>query len=412
MLNCLTNIRDAATMERDARQLLKKYHAGTCTEEERLIVEDWYLQWQKDAPGLEGQEQQSVKEHVWNRIMKQHKKRYMLRLIGAAASVAFFFFFAAVFLHVGSDGPGLQTKESLLVADPSTRVQDVKPGGNKAMLMLSDGRTVVLDEMADGAITQIAGMTITKTANGQLIYEMDAAQSVADATGYIPKFNQITTPRGGQYQIILPDGTNVWLNSASSLKYPVRFDEAERRVELTGEAYFEVNTKTSPSGDKIPFFVEAGAQTIEVLGTQFNINSYTDEAVVKTTLLEGSVRISLNTSVKQRITSEKAAQDVILRPNQQAILNGNAIDVVKVKAAESIAWKEGYFSFNGADLATVMRQLARWYDVEVVYEGAIPAGTYSGKVYRNMTLSKVLEILTYAEVKFRISGKQLIILSP
>lgn len=302
-----------------------------------------------------------------------------------------------------------------LTLQPSTpivenRIQnDAVPGGNKAILTLADGRKISLIDANRGELAEQSGIRITKAADGQLVYEvrhLEGGRTERSLPAVGMTYNTIETPRGGQYQVILPDGTKVWLNAASSLKYPVQFTKNARRVELIGEAYFEVNSLKSAKGDRVPFFVSTSTQTVEVLGTRFNINSYEDEEIVKTTLIEGSVHVFANS---EKIAGTIQNTGVLLKPDQQSILKGSYFNVTTVDAEASIAWKNGYFSFTHADLETVMRQLSRWYDVDVVYEGEIPQGTFTGKVYRDMNISKVLEILTYTRVNFRIEGKKMII---
>lgn len=396
-------------MEKDAKELLKKYTAGTCTEAEKAMVESWYLQWGGDKPNLSQEKRAEVKEEVWQQLSRSDATRrwplFRLSYLAIAAAAVMLFALVGGILFLYQDTSS-NSKPRVLGLTPAQ--EEVRPGGNKALLTLADGTTVALDDGFSGEILKTAGLIVRKTADGQLIYEIDPDEINPSLTNGSPRYNRIFTPRGGQYQIILPDQTKVWLNSASSLKYPMQFTDKERRVELTGEAYFEVNSQETESGRKIPFLVETGEQTIEVLGTHFNVNSYADEGPIKTTLLEGSVRVFIN-GTDERNQLGEANRGVLLKPNQQAVFKDGAWDVVNTSSDESIAWKEGYFSFYEADLASVMRQLARWYDVDVIYESTIPKGTYSGKVYRNMDLTKVLDILTYAEVKFKIVGKTIII---
>src|SRR5690606_22892486 len=277
---------------------------------------------------------------------------------------------------------------------------DLTPGGNRATLTLADGRIVALDKSSNGLIAESERMKVNKTADGLIVYNLTKS---SQSKGKSPRYNVITTPRGGQFQIILSDGTKVWLNAASTLRYPENFESDRRNVELLGEAYFEVSNQKSDLGKTTPFLVHTALQTVEVLGTHFNINSYQDEGVEKTSLLEGSVKVTINSS-----ESKKA---VVLKPNQQSTLNGLTLDVSAIDSDEIVAWKNGYFSFEGANIEEVMRQLSRWYDVDIVYEGNIPEGKFTGKVYRNMNLSKVLDILYYAKVNFRIEGKKMFIFS-
>lgn len=269
---------------------------------------------------------------------------------------------------------------------------DVAPGGNKAVLTLADGSQITLDSAGNGVLAQQGGSRVTKLANGQLAY---------DNSGTSPEkilYNTMTTPRGGQYKLLLPDGTTVWLNAGSSITYPTGFTGKERNVSITGEAYFEVSRN-----EKMPFRVTANNTTIEVLGTHFNINAYKDEASINTTLLEGSVRVLAYD------------RDLLLRPGQQAKVDRARAGIeVKdhVNAADVIAWKEGYFSFNDADLPTVMRQLARWYDVEVTYEGKIPDRVFTGEIGRGLTLTQVLKGLSTTRIKYRIENGRRIIIQP
>ena len=211
-------------------------------------------------------------------------------------------------------------------------------------------------------------------------------------------YNTVSTPRGGQYEVILPDGTQVWLNAASSLKFPTAFIGKERNVELTGEAYFEVSKNKA-----MPFHVSAAGQVIEVLGTHFNVNAYTDETLLKTTLLEGSVKVN------------KGISFATLKPGQQSTINNNEITpVIKIAevtdADEVMAWKDGKFYFNNADIKTVMRQIGRWYNVDIEYAGKIPGNDgFTGTFSRNMTASKALKILAFSGVDFKIEGRKIIV---
>ena len=227
--------------------------------------------------------------------------------------------------------------------DPVDKVAaDLPPGGNKAILMLANGATIVLDSAKDGIIAQQGHSAVVKTANGELLYQREESPA---AGGY----NTIATPRGGQYQVVLPDGTRVWLNAGSSIRFPTNFSGNRREVEMTGEVYFEVKHQ-----DHQPFVVHAGNSQIEDIGTHFNVNAYSDEPEMKTTLIEGAVRI----------------KDVVLRPGEQLGLDSNGREqlVSHADIDEAMAWKNGLFVFNGADIETVMRSIGRWYDVSIVYE--------------------------------------------
>ena len=259
---------------------------------------------------------------------------------------------------------------------------------NKAILTLSDGSTIILDDAKNGQVAQQGGTQIAKLANGQLVY------NALDGKPAEVVFNTLTTPRGGQFKLTLPDGSEVWLNASSSIKYPTAFIGNERKVEISGEAYFEIVHNAAK-----PFKVSVNGMEVKVLGTHFNINAYNDEASVKTTLLEGSISLT------------KADAATTLKPGQQAQLgNGGNIKVIdNVDIDQVVAWKNGYFSFNRADLQTVMRQIARWYDVDISYEGKIPERQFGGKIDRNSNASEVLKILEESKVHFRIEEKKIIV---
>lgn len=390
--------------QKDALELLKKYRSGTCTDEEKALVEFWYLEWRGEAPDPETDELKAVMERTWKELSArpENQKAFSFQLRFVAAAFTLCILSVSLWFSLSRK----PAEKTTLQAIPPVVAHDALPGSNKAVLRLADGKVITLDEAKNGKLAEVEGMKIRKTADGQIVYEVASADGGSVSTPNTPsKYNEISTPRGGQYQVTLPDGTNVWLNAASSLKYPVKFEEQVRRVELRGEAYFEVSKVTSTHETKIPFIVDAPSQSVEVLGTRFNINSYEDEAGVKTTLLEGSVRVS----VKQ--DEARSEVSLLLIPDQQAVLSGGKLILQKVKAKEMVAWKDGYFSFDHADIKTIMRQLARWYDLQVVYEGEVSPTTFSGKVYRNMNLSKVLEVLAFSQVNFRIEGKKIMIFS-
>ncbi|QNA43707.1 FecR family protein [Lacibacter sediminis] len=267
--------------------------------------------------------------------------------------------------------------------------QDHLPGGDRAVLTLADGSSIVLDSAGNGMLAQQGTTEIIKKEDGQLLYN-----SQDNATEEIA-YNLLQTPRGGQYKITLPDGSKVWLNAASSLKYPVVFSGKERRVEITGEAYFEI------AKDALrPFKVQLNQMEVEVLGTHFNINSYTDEETVRTTLLEGRVKVTA------------ASESKFLQPGQQAQLkpSGNMKIVNDANLEETVAWKDGNFQFENSDIKSVMRQLSRWYDVEISYQGNISTH-FIGGISRNVKLSQVLSMLQQTgEVRFIIEGKKIIVM--
>lgn len=271
-------------------------------------------------------------------------------------------------------------------------IGDVGPGGNKAILKLADGTSVVLDDAANGTIATQGNSTVQKLNNGELAYN-NSAQRIS-----VPLYNTISTPRGGQYSVMLPDGSRVWLNAESSLYFPTAFTGKERLVTLSGEAYFEIAHNT-----KMPFKVQVNDMTVEVLGTHFNIMGYDNEAVTHTTLLEGSVKVLHNNNEKSLVK---------LVPGQQATLKkGSGVFRVGDADVELVtAWKNGMFEFSGDEIQTIMRQIERWYDVDVQYAGKIPEGHYSGSVGRENNLLKVLRIFEESDLRFKIEGKKLTVL--
>ena len=373
----------------DAKELLVKYKSGNCTAAEKAIVETWYLQFEEQAPQvLSDTELQDATDRIWDRL-PIHEENLVRRKLWPRIGIA-----AAILLMISSgiyffNDFGFNHPDLLVHTD---KTQQILPGGNKATLTLADGRKITLDGAVNGELAEQSGIIITKTKDGQLVYTVsDKGSSLNNGKATM---NVVSTPKGGQYQVNLPDGTKVWLNAASSLSYPAVFTGAERKVSLTGEAYFEV-AKVHPAKT---FKVSAAKQTVEVLGTHFNINSYSDEPAVKTTLLEGSVKVSAI-----------ASGDIFLKPGQQAVLLENQLNVNLANTEDAVAWKNGMFRFKDADLQTVMRSVARWYDVEVSYEGNLPGRQFSGEIHRDINLSEVLDILSFFKVHFKIEGKKIIV---
>ncbi len=268
---------------------------------------------------------------------------------------------------------------------------DVAPGGDNAVLTLADGSQVVLNDTENGKIIEEQGISITKTKDGQLIYKIkDPELNAAVKTATIATYNTITTPRGGQYQIMLPDGTKVWLNASSSLKFPTSFVANYRDVELMGEAYFEV-----AKNKEKPFVVNVDKMKVEVLGTHFDVMAYPDEKTINTTLIEGSVKVVQNNESR------------VLVPGQQAVV-GDGIQVVKA-SDDVIAWKNGLTSFNDADIRTIMRQVARWYDIEVVYKGEIPRRLFTGQISRKANLSELIRIIELSDIHLKLQGNVIVV---
>jgi transmembrane sensor len=269
-------------------------------------------------------------------------------------------------------------------------VKDIKPGCDKAVLTLSNGDSITLDSAHVGVLTQQGIVVVLDSGKGQLVYTVATSSKLSAASKVT--YNTLTTPRGGQYQLTLPDGTKVWLNAASSLTYPTAFSGNERTVQMTGEAYFEVT-----HDKKRPFKVKVGGQVIEDIGTHFNVNAYTDEPVQTTTLLEGAVRVGGH----------------VLKPGEKAsVATSGTVHVSKGDPEQAIAWKNGLFDFTDNDLPTVLRQLARWYNVDIRYEGKIPDRQFTGMIGRSLTLDQVLKGLTREDIQYRIEEGNHLIITP
>jgi transmembrane sensor len=274
----------------------------------------------------------------------------------------------------------------------------ILPAGNKAILILSNGNKIVLDSAANGLLAQQDLTKINKSGNGQLVYspfaDLGTTEGVAGKEA-ATVYNTLTTPRGGFYQLRLPDGTRVWLDAASSITYPVVFHGRERSVDLTGEAYFEVAQNKS-----MPFIVHTPRSAVTVLGTEFNVNAYVDEKDIRTTLISGAVKFSASPTEK------------LLHPGQQSVFDPltRELTVQTVDVEQAIAWKNGLFEFDQTDLATIMRQIARWYDVDVSYQtGKYDHIRFGGGISRKLELSYVLRMLETNGVHFAIVAKKIII---
>lgn len=284
-------------------------------------------------------------------------------------------------------------------AEPKT---DLKPGRNGAFLVLGDGTIINLDSAGNGVLA-FQGKTKVLNQNGSVSYEKTGLSQKE------PLYNTIQTPRGRQYSLILSDGSKVWLNAASSIRYPTFFTAEERRVEITGEVYFEIAAgfRKSKTGlqEKIPFVVKFNTVSgkpgaIQVMGTHFNVNTYGDDKEIKATLLEGSIRMDVD------------HQQVLLAPGQQLTMDKkgqlNLLEDVNVDA--EMAWKDGYFSFKGTGMYTLMNEIGRWYDVDVEYAGRIPDRKFGGEISRSSNASQVLKIMEESDVRFKIEEKKIIVL--
>jgi transmembrane sensor len=293
-----------------------------------------------------------------------------------------------------------------IIEKPASRVyvhatsEDILPGGNKAILTLTDGKRINLSDANAGVLIERSEISIEKTMDGELVYKILSADSTESGKNGVNQqlvlgTNTLSTPSGGQYQIILSDGTKVWLNAASTLRFPTVFNGSQRIVELSGEGYFDVVKSAGK-----PFIVKTNNVQIKVLGTQFNINSYKDESSIKTTLIKGSVQVNLG------------YQQCILEPGHETEASNKSLSIPKTADIKSaISWKDGYFHFKNTPLVSVMRQISRWYDVKVVYQGPINTEDFTGEISKNAKASEVLEVLKELGVNFTIKGRRIIVKS-
>jgi len=367
----------------DIIQLLQKYNAGTCSEKERALVEDWYLQFELNGlTDLADEEREADLNAIQKTLPVHGQKVRRLKVWYRVAAAVLIFVSLGIYLKYNTDAQQQKIIKRIAVM--------TNPGGNKAILVLSNGKQIVLTGANNGQLAIQGNVAVNKTTEGKIVY-----QSGKDQLKEGNDYNTMMTPAGGTYNLTLSDGTKVTLDAASSIRYPVAFNGTERRVEITGQAYFEVAHNKAK-----PFRVAANGQTVEVLGTHFNVNAYTNEGVTRTTLLEGSVKIT------------KGPHTAMLIPGQQSTILSNSADIAVHRAdiETAVAWKEGLFSFKRADLQTVMRQFARWYNVDVVYDGEVPKVAITGKVRRNANASQVLEILVKLGIKFRLDGNKIVIM--
>lgn len=368
----------------ELKDLLLRYSVGECTKEEAMWVENWYVQQEsKQSLPISDEKFQDHLGSIYERLPKAPRPKASLTWMKVAAALSFFILSIGIYSYLA--------KHELFHSEPEISFikNDVAPGSSKATLTLSDGTVLVLDQIKEGEIYQNDNLSIRKTKDGEIEYL--AYSDPASNSNKPSLYNQVNTPKGGQYQVTLPDGSKVWLNASSTLKYPTNFSSSERTVELEGEAYFEVAKSNAP------FFVNTKNQQIKVLGTQFNVNAYPNEIGTKTTLLEGSVK--LITTNEQR----ELDQNIILKPGEEALLiRDHGIQVSKVNVNQSIAWKNGFFHFEGNDLKSVMREFSRWYGVDVEFEGIVPETKLWGEISRNVPASQALAILKYYDLNFKV----------
>ena len=373
--------------------LYEKYIAGKCSEDELVELENYQDSlilkeqvWDNTIMGDSEEIKQSIQIDLSNSIQEYNRiRKFKTRAWQSAAAAVLIIISTSIYYFQGSH-------EQVLVNTETPRFKnDVAPGNNKAVLTLDDGSKIDLDDAKTGILASESNVDIKKTGDGKLEY----TASIQDAK--IIKYNVLRTPMGGEYQLVLPDGSKVWLNSGSTLRFPTSFVGSERIVELKGEAYFDI-TKNS----KMPFLVRTNnAMDIKVLGTQFNIMAYDDEKNINTTLIEGSVEVL------------KGLGKTMLKPGQEAVLNKGSGNI-KVSIADleqAIAWKNGYFIFSNENIESIMRKVSRWYNVDVIYEGNLSNKDFVGTISRNKNVSELLKMLELTgAVHFSIDGRRITVM--
>lgn len=367
--------------------LVEKFIENSATSADEAELMDWYrsaneqdLEWLSENADESELTRLRMLAAIHQQIGHTPARRLAWRWVAAAASVL---------LIVSAGGYFLLHKQQPQQQITQNKPVNIKPGTKKAILQLANGQQIALNEAPTGTLARQGNATVTKTADGQVTYK---AENSANTTEDI--YNTITTQRGGYYPLKMADGTIAILDAASSIRYPVTFNGRERRVEITGQVYFIVAHNASK-----PFRVTVKDQTIEDIGTEFNINAYDDEPYLRTTLVEGAVKVS-----KQNLS-------VLLKPGQQALTQSelNNILVRAVDADDVVAWKNGQTSFKNEDIREIMRQVSRWYDVDIQYQGNLPDRKFVGGISRNASLSDLLKILEFNNIHFTVEGKKIIV---
>jgi transmembrane sensor len=397
----------------DIVMLLKKQLNGELSEEEKLRLEDWaneseanrrfYVEMTSEDDFIKSVldfnklvDTNTQKMPAQAPVVGLYSAKTSWRFYVAAASVLLILMASALFLY--NSGTKKEIAKSTPAVNPPTA--EIPPAGNKAILTLSDGRKISLSDAANGMLTKDGSIVINKKQDGELIYESNPSNNKTQSIAY----NTISSPKGGKYQVVLPDGSKVWINAATSIRFPVAFSGNERSVELSGEAYFEI--KKDPSK---PFKVFIGSpadedvREIEVLGTHFNVNAYEDEAQINATLLEGSIKFTTRNTTLKPVSK-------VLTPGQRALVAKKGNDLVVSAAKDpqaAVAWVNGQFSFEKTNLKAVMRELSRWYDVQVTFDDDVAMNTlFTGKVDRTIPLARLLSNLEKTgDARFELKGR-------
>lgn len=372
-------------------ELAEKWMKGSITPEEEKEFNIWYMDGQHE-PAIIDEEFNEHSSRMFSRTLHKAgiptnstKKRKPVLLWASAAAAIFIAIITIVYFSNRASGPRLERFTQQLV-----------PGSNKAYLTLQNGKRIALSDQVTGTLSSESGIRIRKAADGLLVYEVEESKTTADQNA----FNTLETPKAGQYKIILPDQTAVWLNAASSITFPSSFAALkERRVILNGEAYFEVHK----DADR-PFFVVSGNQEIRVLGTHFNVSAYATDLLTSTTLLEGSISLD-------KYNGNQTGNQMILKPGDQAVNDGSSVRIAQVDPEYAIAWKEGKFRFKNENIRTLMEKVSRWYDIEVRYEGDVSQKNFSGLVSRTENIAVLLNILESTNtIHFKIEGRRITVM--
>jgi transmembrane sensor len=377
-----------------AQELIRKYLKGTATPEEEALLQSWYLEMARDQPAIPQEPDYSaIGDEILQKLRAEQQALPRLDQPEAKPAVRIWprVAVAAAILIALSVGSllVLHKKEEPAIVRTQALDNDIPPAGTMATLTLTDGKTILLDSTRNGTLTQ-QGNTSIQSHDGQLIYSPGQPTTQVATTTY----NTLTTTLGEHYAVTLPDGTKAWLNAGSSITYPITFATNERRVTVIGEVYLEIVHNA-----KQPFRITVKDQRIEDIGTRLDIKAYDEDSTINTTLLEGSIKLN------------KGPASITLKPGQQATIrpDGNTFQLKAIDPESAIAWKNGYFSFDRADIQTVMHEMARWYNVQVIFKGALPKTMFKGKVYRNINASEALKILSYFGAHFQIEGKTIIV---
>jgi len=384
LLNLLNRYMNKEASAEETHELFDYINDPLNAQQVKEVLGDTLNQ-ETEERALPGYRQQLILDRIFDHqsLPEEKFKHRVLRWVKLAAAILLFILPGIYFLKIN------RPKPTALTAITKPKQIDVQPGGNKAILTLGDGSQIVLDSARNGLLAHQGNTKVVKSANGHIAYNTTATGNTA------PIYNTMTTPRGGKYDLQLADGTKVWLNASSSISYPITFSGTERRVTITGEVYFEVAKNKA-----MPFKINVnGQEEVQVLGTHFNIMAYNDEASVKTTLLEGSVKI-----IKNKITG-------MLKPGQQAQLTTDGklsiTDDADINAV--MAWKNGQTLFVNEDIKTIMRRVSRWYDIDVEYQGDMPGRLFTGGISRESNLSVLLKVLELNKIHFKMAGKKLIV---